>query len=102
MESVQIEEEPPTPVSAAQEPVDILKSLALDATFLHGDRRLALINGRVCAQGESLAISDAAAWPCVVAGISADKVLIEHQGRTVELKYRDPRSMDEKGLGIRD
>ncbi|MFH1924471.1 MAG: hypothetical protein ABIP48_31860, partial [Planctomycetota bacterium] len=64
-------EEPTTPDPLPEEPVDILGSLRLDATFIHGDRRLALINGRICARGESLPVLGAAVDPCTIARISA-------------------------------
>ena len=48
-----------------------------------------MINGQVCAEGDRLAISASTAEPWVVTQISADKVLILHQGRTLELKYPD-------------
>jgi len=85
-------QEVPTP---KEDTTDILNSLALDATYIQGNRRVALINGRVCVQGEPLAISDSAplsqvAEPWIVTQISAHKVLIQRRGRTVELRYRDP------------
>jgi hypothetical protein len=43
----------------AQRPgTDVVKTLVLEAIYIQGDRRVALINDRVYAQGEPLAISD--------------------------------------------
>jgi hypothetical protein len=79
----------------AQRPgTDVVKTLVLEAIYIQGDRRVALINDRVYAQGEPLAISDPAAEPYIVAQISPDKVLLLHRGQTVELPYAggDPRA----------
>jgi hypothetical protein len=90
-------EQPPAP--AKQDSTDIFQGLVLRAIYIQGDRRVALINDRVYAQGESLVISADSQGhgtrpadgrvtdPCVVANISADKVLLLCRGRTVELKY---------------
>ncbi len=88
----------PRPVPAGQKPaakeqtVDVLSGLVLGATSIQGSRRFALINGRICRQGEELPISGAAAAPWVVAHIAADKVLLRHRGQIVELGYRNPIS----------
>jgi len=74
--------------SPEEDAFDILNSLMLDATFIQGSRRMALINGRVCEQGEPLAISGSIAEPCIVSRISAHSVLIQYGDRTVELTYR--------------
>lgn len=66
---------------------NILAGLALGAIYIQGDRRVALINDRVYAQGERLAISASAAEPCIVSQISADRVLLLYRGQTVELEY---------------
>ncbi len=80
------QEEPATQRSIAE----VLSSLALNATYIQGNQRLAMIDGRVYRQGEPLAIpGESVTEPCVVARIAADKVLIRHRGQTVELKYRN-------------
>lgn len=66
-----------------------LGRLALSATFVRGDQRVALINGRVYAPGEPLADSGSSASPFVVSEIFADKVVIERNGQTTELSYSD-------------
>lgn len=97
-DSPQGEESPPSSPLPVQEKAaeqqkditEILSGLVLGATYVQGDRRVALINGRVYQEGERLAIATPLAEPCVVAGISADRVLLLHRGRTVELIYPDP------------
>lgn len=76
---------------------DTLQSLVLEGTYIHGDHRIALINGRVYQQGKRLAISDSTTEPCSVKEISAHKVLILHRGQTVELTYRNPVLEAEQG-----
>ena len=93
-EPVTTEEEESAAVEAAPvpqvQPGDVLEQLALDATFIHGGRRLALINGQVCEQGDVLAVSGVTTEPCTIKRIEVHKVLIEFRGRTLELKYRGP------------
>jgi hypothetical protein len=95
-ETVTTEQEESAAVEAAPvpqvRPGDLLEQLALDATFIHGGRRLALINGQVCEQGDVLAVSGLTSEPCTVQRIAAHKVLIEFRGETLELEYRDPMS----------
>lgn len=81
-----VEEQPPSDEQIA----DVLGRLAVEATFIHGPRRLALIDGRLYEEGDPLAISRSLANACVVAQISADGVLVRHPGGTVGLTYRDP------------
>lgn len=82
---------PPPPAQgeapAKEQSTDIFRGLVLDAIYIQGDRRVALINGQVCEQGEPLPISASTTEPCIVAEISADKVLLLHREQTVELKY---------------
>ena len=79
---------PEQPKAAAAEKVtDVFAGLSLGAIYIRGDRRVALINDRVYAQGERLTVSASAAEPYIVGEISADKVLLLHRGQTVELKY---------------
>jgi len=67
--------------------LESLGPLALNATFVRGDQRVALINGRVYAAGDPLADSGASTTPFVVSEIFADKVVIERKGQTTELAY---------------
>ncbi len=83
------------------QPGDVLEQLTLDGTFIYGGQRLALINGRVYAEGDTLTVSGLTTEPCIVKQIFAHKVLIEFRGETLELPYRDsmskaarPRSAD--------
>ena len=78
---------PPRTV-AIEESIKQAGSLTLKGTFLSGERRLALINDRFYAEGESLRPSTLkAAWR--VAEVQAHRVVLEHQGKQVELKYAD-------------
>jgi hypothetical protein len=72
---------------AEKDDADIFSGLVLGAIYIQGDRRMALINGQVCRQGDPLAISASTTEPCIVAEISSDKVLLLYRGQTVELRY---------------
>jgi hypothetical protein len=77
-----------------------LSGLALNATYIQGDRRIAVINGRPYAQGESLSISNSTSDPYIVAQIHPYKVLFACQGESAELTYPDsarPPSPDYSG-----
>jgi hypothetical protein len=90
----------PVPAFAQKEPVagedrgedmgDVLNGLVLNATYVRGNRQLALINGQECSPGDPIPLAATAEKPGIVTQISAYRVLIEHQGRTLELRYRDP------------
>ena len=67
----------------------LLSDLALNATFLTGNRRVAVINSQLYAEGEPLGQSASSKQPYVVAQIYQHKVLLERQGQTVELNYPD-------------
>lgn len=69
-----------------------LSVLTLNATFLRGSRRLAMINSQLYAQGEPLAQGESSAAPYVVSEVYPDKVMLERQGQTVELNYADTGS----------
>ncbi len=72
---------------ASEELTKLLAGLALKGTFLSGERRLAMINDRIYAEGEALK-SGTLKSPVLIAEIHADTVLLKHQGAQVELKYR--------------
>jgi hypothetical protein len=72
-------------------PGDVLDQLVLDATIIHGDRRLALINGQVCGPGDAVVVSGLTTEPCTVAEITAHKVLLTFRGETLQLEYRGPK-----------
>ena len=59
----------------------------MNATYIHGDRRLALINGQVYAEGEALKGQNSSSSTLRVARICPDKVLLRGDGVTLELKY---------------
>ena len=67
----------------------LLGRLALHATYIHGQRRVAVINGEVYAEGEPLRADGATAAPFVVGSICPHKVLLRHLDETVELCYSD-------------
>ena len=73
---------PVTPADAAKQ----IASLTLKATFLSGERRLALINNRFYAEGESLQ-PPTSKTPFVVAEVHANRVVLELEGEQVDLKY---------------
>jgi hypothetical protein len=64
-----------------------LSGQILNATYVHGARRLALISGQVYAEGEALKGQNSSSSPLKVARICPDKVLLCRDGVTVELKY---------------
>lgn len=66
--------------------------LTLNATFLHGSRRVAMINSQLYAQGEALAQGDSTAAQYVVSEVHPYKVMLERQGQIVELNYADTGS----------
>jgi hypothetical protein len=71
-----------------------LGSQVLGATYIRGDRRLALISGHIYAEGEQLKGQNSSVSPLTVARICPDKVLLRRDGVTLELKYTaaPPRS----------
>lgn len=85
-----------TPASSAaaktpNKPVDPLAGLKLDATCILGNQRMAMINGQMCALHEKLPAENSSTSPKVV-GVFPYKVLLEYEGKTVELKYSDAAS----------
>lgn len=68
---------------------DVSSNLMLAATYIQGNRRVALINGQVCEPGDTLRISGPITEPCTVTRIFADTVVLLHRNQIVELKYRD-------------
>ena len=95
-ETAAIEPDPITePVKAPHMPdpeidmAKILDKLALNGTYIQGNRRFALISGQVCEQGVPTTFSEDMPEPCVVTEICPDKVVIEHRGRTVKLTHQN-------------
>jgi hypothetical protein len=66
--------------------------LTLEATCIAGDQRMAVINGRLYRAQEMLAASNAAAPAYRLIDVSPHKVLLEYQGKRVELSYSDSAS----------
>jgi hypothetical protein len=79
--------DPRAAANARRRNVDPLQGLALEATCLSGRERLAMINGHIYRQRETVQSPVAGAPPCVVAQVTHDGVLLQSQGKTLELKY---------------
>jgi len=75
----------------ADKPVDPLGGLRLEATSILGDRRLAVINGQLYALHDRLA-GNASTPPYRIVGVLSYKVLLEREGKTVELTYSETAS----------
>jgi hypothetical protein len=73
-----------------------LTGQALNATYIHGERRLALISGQVYAEGEPLKGQNSSSSLLTVARICPDKVILRRGGETLELRYASiqPKSVD--------
>jgi hypothetical protein len=67
--------------------VDPRQGMALEATCLSDYERLAIINGRIYRQRETVRSPAAGAPTCVLAQVLRDKVLLSAGGKTLELKY---------------
>jgi hypothetical protein len=61
--------------------------LVLNATCIVGQQRLAIINGRVYREKESIQTSGEATVPWVVTAIYPHKVMLSHQGMPLQLGY---------------
>ena len=70
-------------------PVDPLDGLKLDATCILGDQRLAVINGQLYAPQETLSAGNSSTPPFKIVSVLPYKVLLEREGKTVELTYSD-------------
>ncbi len=71
---------------------DRLAHLPLSATSIHGDRRTAIIGGRVYAQGETIAGTDQALGPVVLAEVRPADVLLRCSVGEVEVKFPESSS----------
>jgi hypothetical protein len=84
-------EKPAAPKPPAPDPrkvvAPILETLQLDATYVFGQRRLAVINGTICEPGERLVVASAADIPCIVRHVDRDQVQLEILGQAVTLRY---------------
>jgi hypothetical protein len=63
--------------------------LVLNATCIMGEERLAIINGRTYRPKDTLVGPNPAAPPCVITEILPHKVLLECQGKRLQLCYAD-------------
>jgi hypothetical protein len=75
--------------AAAGKAADPLGGLVLDATCISGSQRLAVISGHIYREQEKLGLAGTTAGPWLLAQVLPDKVLLESQGKSVELKYSD-------------
>jgi hypothetical protein len=64
-------------------------ALSLYATSIYGNQRLTMINNRIYQEGETLQPVNPADPPCMIAKVLADRVILESQGKTIELLYSD-------------
>jgi hypothetical protein len=69
------------------QPIDLLRSLTLDATCIGGGQRLAIINDRMYGLQELLRETDPGSPPCKIIDVSPYEVLLECQGKTLQLRY---------------
>jgi hypothetical protein len=76
---------PSTPGTAKQG-ADSLNGLRLEATCILGNQRMALINGQLYAPQKTASAGNSST-PFRVISVSANKVLLECKGKTVELTY---------------
>jgi hypothetical protein len=85
----------------ADKPVDPLGGLTLDATSILGDQRLAVINGQLYALHDRLAGNSST--PYRIVGVFSYKVLLDREGKIVELTYSDAasRSASSPHAGVR-
>ena len=61
--------------------------LTLEATCIVGDRRLALINGRLYAPKETLSLPGLSATPCEIISVMPYKVVLKCGAKNMELTY---------------
>jgi hypothetical protein len=79
--------DPVAPMARAADASDPLQGLSLSATYVHGKRRLAMINGHLYPEGGSFKVASSAGEPFVIARIDPYKVVLQRSGETVELNY---------------
>jgi hypothetical protein len=68
-------------------PDELSKSLRLQATYLRLDERLAVINNRIYAEGEDVALPGSDKLSCTVQHVLSDRVILDIRGETVNLAY---------------
>jgi hypothetical protein len=85
----------PSVVAVHVSPRDILDRFTLDGTYIRGDQRVAIINGQVFRQGQTMPISDVSKDLCTITEIGPYQVVLRHRGRNMELTYRNPTFQDD-------
>jgi hypothetical protein len=73
----------------AKAPINLLAGLTLSGTYIASGERLAVINGAVCAAQEDLPPSVGAVAQIKVAEVLPYSVVLQHDGQTAELTYRN-------------
>lgn len=76
-----------------------MSELVLNATLLYGDQKIAMINGRAYQAGERLG-APGSEIPLRVAEIHHHRVVLEHDGKLVDLTYSD-KPVDSKAGAAR-
>jgi hypothetical protein len=82
---------------AAPDPSALSHTLTLQATYLHPDERLAVIDHRIYAEGDRVAVAGAAGEPCTLKRVQRDQVVLHYRGQTVVLAYPQPARSPERG-----
>ena len=72
--------------------VDPAANLVLNATYIQGQKRLAMINGRVYSQGEMLKGIESATGRWKLSEVRPHSVVIDVRGKLMELSYPSPGS----------
>jgi hypothetical protein len=92
----------PPPDDKAESLAGIVKALTLDATFLQGQTRIAIISGRIYHQGQNLVIrgdTGKSYSPLFVQSVHAHSVTLGARGNTYELGYPGNRPALAKDRG---
>jgi hypothetical protein len=74
----------------APAPAALGQTLTLHATYLHPNERLAVIDNRIYAEGDRVAVAGGAAKPCTLDRVERDRVVLHYRGETVVLTYPQP------------
>jgi hypothetical protein len=96
--------------STAEALARIVQGLTLDATFLHGQARIAIISGRIYHQGQHLVLpgdSGKSYSPLFVQSVQAQRVTLAARGKSYALSYPDqlgnrPTSAKDRGANSAD
>jgi hypothetical protein len=82
----------PNEARPARNPFDPLGDLKLEATSILGDRRLAIINGKMYALKQKVPTGNAATPFFTIVEIHSNKVLLENNGKIADLRFSTVRS----------